>query len=758
MRKRVSLVLLLLAGGFLLLWLVRSLKLGSSIPSSAVVTSGPASSSQETAEKLDQAQVSRETLALKQMREPVSALGPASSQGATLLVHLIKGRSSEPVADGVIRASTQPPAAGAGGPDEPQPERVLCAQGTTDEQGLTELGVPAAADLQVSVESKGDPEALRDDEPTFMPRTVEVGALGSGERRSLTIDVVFGRQIVFWGKAVSVEDRRPIAGARVWRWFASRNGSDMVELLQAHQHPSAEFVETDQDGMFVLHSTHWSINDMCIEARGLGPMLFQAGRGHDRREDPLVLKLGATAELQVRVIDPGGGGQHELSVWISTPSYALGPMDDIEEDVYQEPGPFWWSTCDADGRCVLRNLPSRVPLGVEIRRDRTMVLKLSWDRLERLALDPGEVRTVEWRIGVGTLVRGQALKERGQPVTGHEVWLLRETIAAVLQPFDTCMLIPSDEDQVVGRATTDEQGRFSFTEVQTGRWWVGLAPSEESETSDEEHRVAPLAVRFDIPEGATVQEVAIRPRTTLFIRGRVLAPDGQPMNEAAVSFGRKGTPAIHEAHPDKNGEFTIGPLEEGEWNLKASARFMHADSDEVVAKAGDSGVVLRLKAAGSLSGTVIASETGSGAVAKLVVGPSGDEKGAFQTGCGQDGRFEFVGLAPGDYDIFARASGDWVGLRRGIRVEPNVETRGVTIDLVRGARLTIRYQGQLEGASLRLLGGGASLGWSYVAKGSWTTVTVPAGTVTIHYYATKEGEKQVQTRVDAETEVVLDDP
>jgi hypothetical protein len=152
----------------------------------------------------------------------------------------------------------------------------------------------------------------------------------------------------------------------------------------------------------------------------------------------------------------------------------------------------------------------------------------------------------------------------------------------------------------------------------------------------------------------------------------------------------------------------------------------------VEASAGDEGVVLRLEAGGSLEGTILDGSTGEGCAGRVTLAPcdSPDQRW-WASDAREDGAFRVEGLPPGTYCLAARASGERVGVLRGVSVRAGSETAGLVIALAPGAALRLKYAGKDGYLQYRIVSDGVTVAGDGVPAGATSATAVPAGRLVV---------------------------
>jgi hypothetical protein len=176
------------------------------------------------------------------------------------------------------------------------------------------------------------------------------------------------------------------------------------------------------------------------------------------------------------------------------------------------------------------------------------------------------------RMTPGCIVAGVVVDERGRPVVG--AW------AQIRKPSVTGYEL---------NAHSDAEGRFRFGDVSPGRWDLVVEPE----------RHAPALVRIVAdPARPVADQVVVLPGA--YIGGKVVGPDGQPVEGAAVGWaestdaesGLIGLNRMTQTAAD--GTFRLGPLPPGEVRITGLAQSPRR-LGKVVARANQADALIRLE-------------------------------------------------------------------------------------------------------------------------------------------------------------------
>ncbi|HVS11178.1 MAG TPA: carboxypeptidase-like regulatory domain-containing protein [Planctomycetota bacterium] len=592
----------------------------------------------------------------------------------------------------------------------------------TAEDGWTEFIVPEGQEFDVKVLGRA------------MATSSHVPVLARGQTHEIVLRVPTQENLVFFGRVVAAEDRTPLRGASA---FLRTEGEPESTVL------------SDANGFFFLQAATWRNDRGEVRAPGFAPVIFDVAEGHSSVTEALEVALQRGASIKARVTDPSGNPLSLTGVTVSTNGFRifLEERSGASETSVSVEDPRWTAMTDDDGRCAFEDLPPSVPLSVQVHFPGSKPFPQS-----TLTLQPGEVREVVWIGSGGTVLRGLIVDQSGAPVADQRILLLHhETDDRVAQ-----RLLQGWEDPVA-EARSDAQGRFTFSPVAPGTWWIGPAPEDptgrlirplalellaqlepalgKSEGSPdppdkilEDRRVVSLATPIEVGL-VSPQEVLLRAERGLYIRGRVFDSRGAPAEGFVTAHAEtKDIAGFSVFASVEAGAFSVGPLTPGRWILTASGLERTAgQSEPVVAIAGQQGVVLRLAAASRIQGEIVgAGRDPSRNEFEVILSPA-ESDGSYAYGSDTGSGFEFGGVLPGTYAILARAEVDQVGWLAGIQVAPGEERTGLRIHLGTGARLRIRNRSdrdgyleiRMEGYSIELL--------DAVAEGAFSICLLPGG-------------------------------
>lgn len=557
-------------------------------------------------------------------------------------------------------------------------------------------------------------------------RELDVAPLVAGETRGVVLELVTTNDVMFFGRVIDRETRAPLA-AEV-RIESSRGQHELTTL------------HTDADGRFKCPTASWAPSTLVVLADGYAEVDVIAEKVHDSIEHALVIEATRAATLRVRLTDANDAAIAGALVSVKTDRYRLlFPKDAAQFAV--EAGPWMLRLpTDGSGFVEMTGLPPEAPLMAVATRGKAVLHR----ELEPITLKVGETREVAWRVGGGCELKGRVIDQHDKPVVQRTLWLMRPSAKRPGYFFEN----GGDRART---AKTDDDGKFSFKDVEPGAWWVGpandqrkLGMSKSDAAVPLEELVAPIAQLVEIAEEEAVHDVELRVDRGLYIRGQVLDPNGEPVAEAGVLGWQSALRLSTWSTVQGGDEFVLGPLTRGTYSISASGESF-CDSDPVECTTDTSGVVLRLKLGGSISGTVIDGDTKQPFPAAVTYSRSSVGGGYGLTHSSSEGAFTFTGLESDLYAISANDSRGRVAIAHGIEVTAGKETKGVRLLLEAGAIARVRYDGDEPSGLLTISADGAAVAVIGLEKGSTRDFNVPRGVVKLSMTFGDAGTKFEQT-------------
>jgi hypothetical protein len=461
-----------------------------------------------------------------------------------------------------------------------------------------------------------------------------------------------------------------------------------------------------------------------VAAQGFVPARIAPVEGFEDPEQPYVLRLARAATLEPTILDAEGEPVEGATLTLSCPALALmHPPGRFQGGLWKAEGKSDW-----DGRCRIEGLPPEVTIEVTVRTSSVLAL---W-----LVLQPGELARPVWRLGGRAIVRGILLDEQRAPVPDQELWLCRATT-----DDETLYLVA--HQGTLARGRTDAQGRFELGAVPTGSAWIGPAPGTA---------VAPWAVRVDVAQDAE-HELELFTWRGLAISGRVLEADGRTLAQGRV-LCRPHAGGGFVGADVRDGVFAVGPLAPGVHRLNASGS-REGSSDPVEARAGDSGLVLRLAETGAIRVRATGSDTPRDcsveAFERASPGPPR------MTSHGSSATRHLTGLPTGILDLVARTADGRIGLAPGIRIDA-LDSPRIEIPVERGAQLVVRYRGGPASAELRVFQGPSQVAFGRLLLGAANVQVVPASALRVELASAGRvlAERAIHPAPDRPNEVLFE--
>ncbi len=526
------------------------------------------------------------------------------------------------------------------------------------------------------------------------------------------------RQLVFWCRILTDDGSEAIADAHVRLLLG--------EHLMAGDMSEERFeAKSDPSGLCRLQLLKGARANAYIEAAGFGPAVIAVGPGHEESENALEIRLSLSASLSVRILDAHSEPVVGTEVKLSTASYRITRPEG--ETVFA--GDLAWTgTTDEEGFCMVPDLPPDVPLAATATQGQRKLYKAA----EPLLLTSGELRELVWQLGSGAALAGRLIDQHGEPVVAQVVWLTPQALYATLDQSRTRIYFyRSDAEHVVKRATTDARGHFAFADVPTGTWWVGPAPGTDGDESALEPlgAVAAVGTKVEIDAEIAREPIELRVYRGLYLRGRVVQPDGAPAPSTHVSSASAlGGIATYARH----GAFVLGPLEPVVHSVRANGTGGHADSKPVKSSPPRQDLVLELGLGASIRGRFVDALTGEPCKGALVLWCDDPPLLSIEDpGSGATSTFGAKGLAPGIYAATCVTADGRIGILRGIAVKRGADTKGLEVRVAQGTKLRIHYKGPARYAQFTLLSDGAVFGADGLLTDTSQLELVTAGMVVV---------------------------
>jgi uncharacterized GH25 family protein len=197
-----------------------------------------------------------------------------------------------------------------------------------------------------------------------------------------------------------------------------------------------------------------------------------------------------------------------------------------------------------------------------------------------------------------------------------------------------------DDGVATRSAVTDENGAFRIAGVAAGRVRAQAVG---------DGWITPDPVELTVEAGHTVSDLVIHVEAAYDVSGRVV-DDGRPVAGARVSGVPEGDEGSHaEAITQDDGGFRLRRLPPGDVALWVVGHELVSPKKVRLERRDLEGVTVEVDALASISGRVLARGQPVDGARVWIAGVGG------RTESGHDGRYELIGLKPGDHKIYAES-------------------------------------------------------------------------------------------------------
>jgi protocatechuate 3,4-dioxygenase beta subunit len=523
----------------------------------------------------------------------------------------------------------------------------------------------------------------------FLGTTVNDLAPGSTD-----IEIVLDRPARIVGRAVDRSSKAPIPE------FTAQTVATMALVMER----ATAFASLDpkSPGRFTIDHAPLGALTLRILVKGRAPHDHRVETKSNATVDVGDIELPAPASVHGRVVDPSDLPVAGARVGI----HRRGLMGNPIMRMFREDAD---ATTDARGEFVLEGLPQgRLELGASH-------VDFASGRSERLDLAEGERREgVVIRLSTGGIIEGRILLPDGTEGRGWQVFATLEmqaaTATAMVEPdgsfrmealdagrYDVQAMNLARMEELQFRTRDDllaDKGldigkmmRAATEQTVTGRVQVrsGEVAHIELDASD---------LEIDEPTLTVAVEVGGRPLDHGLVEANVSTGSGS--TEVQLAFVSRGEASFPRLRPGlvrlvARGGMTLTPIGEP-WSF------------ELPANERGKRVTWRLPG-GAIAGRVIDDASGDpidGATVRIeaaTAGRDGRERDVGFTLTGSDGAFEFRGLGPGRYSVFAdnallgRGEGDLAARADGLDLSDSGELADVVLRARRGAAMRVTVEG-----------------------------------------------------------------
>lgn len=570
----------------------------------------------------------------------------------------------------------------------------------------------ASGRFQLSRLAAGVTYELRAEHAGFAPTRQELPARAPGSPAP-NLRVVLHPGRTAFGKVIGA-DQKPVAGARVS--LQPTLPADLVARIWAIRDPGrSPAVATDASGRFEIRSLPAGTFDLAVRARGFAPLTvpalaIPAGKG---TTDLGTVQLAPGGTIHGVVVDPQGEpvADAEVQPWGAERAGVMIRAGRASDD---GPAPVFTA---ADGTFTLEDLAPGAALDLVVTHPgygpgAAPGVAVPSETPVRVVLQPA------------ARVSGHVTGPDGKPVAGATVALRESATQVVGNPF-------SHPTRKAHEGVTDDDGAFSFPDVSPGPFQIiATAPR---------HQRAELR-GLEVKPGQDLSGLAILLPAGATVEGKVLAPDGQPLEGADVSVADtsiNGLPgfSFQSATTDADGQYRIEGISPGPHTLEARAAGYRRAVRDVEATVEPRRVDFQLDRGLEVSGRVV-DDAGS-PVPDARVFISGGTAGSFQSVVisAGDGAFRIPSVEDGTYSLRAAKKGYSAG-----HIEQDVTVAGAPVSGIE-LRLSPTGEGAITGrltglafsqlASVRLRVNSSLAFGTVDAEGGYRIEHVSPGTWTV---------------------------
>jgi len=481
------------------------------------------------------------------------------------------------------------------------------------------------------------------------------------------------------------------------------------------RHGGRKISVSDESGRAIYDLGYDTYFALDVRAGGYGPAVIPLFDRRETADAPFIVRLRRGATVRGRV----KGLEDPASLWVKLEAsgYELAQPAGILGLNVNTPDQARTVKLDFDGNFELSDLPTKVSIEAQLQTARGKWTPLQSDPL---FLEPGEVRTVEWKQASNGALRGRVVDERGQPLAGKSLGL-QLGISAVLFRLES--------RNFLDRTTTDELGRFAFEEMRAGDYVIGVL-AEDVEEADTATGTAVVAVT--LAAGETVEDLELVVSDAVYLTGTMLDPEGVPVGGVPILVYsiEKG---MVQGKPDATGAFRLGPLASGTYTVMVRAAQIVGASpppDREVELPCEP-IEIRLAPGSLLAGRIVDASTGAEVLAQTSVQqPFGE---ALRQTVGSSGRNEFSygGLTAGTYHLIANEVGGRYGILSDVELAVGESLEDLEIPMGPAGSLDVVYQGERKELSLRVRVGTVALTNDPLAPGAHALLRAPVGAVEV---------------------------
>ena len=424
------------------------------------------------------------------------------------------------------------------------------------------------------------------------------------------------------------EEEDPLAGAEVEVREAGRP-------LWLAESPPVRVATSDAEGRFALERMPAGSFDIDVRRAGyvhttLPGVQVTAGRDLDLPE----ISMEPGVPLFGRVVDDEGAPVAGAAVYLlEGPAAVLMSMGSISP--MQKPQ----TRSGADGGFVVADRRRGETVGIGAKAEGFTVGG-------QRGVKVGEGKGVEIRLTPASRVSGVVLDEEDQPIADAFLMLVKTLVGP------GGMVLPGG---IGGSGESDGEGRFVIESVPPGAWSIKAVAGGFLDATKG---------KLEVARGQDLEGLTLHLEKGATLRGTVVGPEGSPVagvQVALVQQRRSGGGMDWLSAPGKRGKsdgegrFLLQSLEPGKRSVKATRAGYPPVTRDLTLKEGSNSILLTLPAGSSVKGRVADRQGAPIAGARVRLTRVGGGSGSGESG--PEGSFLIEGLAPGEYQAYASASG-----------------------------------------------------------------------------------------------------
>ena len=683
-------------------------------------------------------------------RGAISASAPTSALDAVLDVEVTDAFTHEAIPDVTLVP----------GFDPEQREKLpkftasdieqLRSRSRSDAHGRANIAVPSGVPMSM--------HSWRED--TGIAGVVqELAPLVSGEHRKVRVELQFAPDVHLFVRVLAREDRHPIRGAVAT--VALRPPLQFGSLKDRPGQPESvqeDAATSDDQGRLDFWLGSWRLMHLRVTAPGFA-CAYAFGDARTEADEPLELLLDRGATVPLHVVDLGGMPVQGVQIQLSgDPSGVIQPRGTTPPDGSGWPPAIWSAMTRGDGRCTIEGLPS----GMNLRPKLSKPGVNARGTPDPFTLVPGENSEIVWRFGASCALSGRALDAENKPVAGLEIWLRCQSDNPHSSgPKRTSYFFQQYSGSISESTMTDATGAYRFDRVAPGIAWVGPACRRGQGAAPIPGELAPIADEVEIPETAESVEHDLHVQPGLYVRGRVVDPQGKPVRTFLKLRAADGNNAWSD-QSGGDGTFIAGPVGEGAFLVTADPPLWgsFAASEDLPVKAGDLDALVKLRQGASLEASIVDDESGDACKGRIILSLRGGDSAGRTLNLSQDPtHFSCTCVLPGIYDVMARTQDGRVGIVRGVDIQTNA-TADLVVRVKPAAKLRARLEGKYPWGALIVHNAEAEVVRDAVSRGGLFEAWVPPGHLVIEFtpeLTEKPQRREIDIKAGEEQELVFRD-